>query len=297
MKKKPTVTIGIPAYNEEANIKRLLSAIVAQRETDFVIKKIVVISDKSNDNTVTEVKKINDKRIQLIENRRRLGQIYCQNKIFSLADTNVVVLFEADTYPATNYYLHELLKPLFGDSTLGLVQGVPQPVLAKTLTEKVLRTQVRIYQKFLDSNSNSPGQGGRAFSRFVYSRLRWLKALPEDTFALMWCKQRGIKARLQITAQCIYRCPQSYSDFVKKQQKIESGSLAMSKRFDPKLIENICRNSRFNMIGVRMATFFFVKHPIYFFVYALFKLSLMKELKKTQYTDFLPIAWSTKKLV
>ena len=80
--KKPTVTIGIPAYNEEANIGVLLRAIVKQRETDFVLKKIIVVSDKSTDNTANEVKKIKDSRIKLIENRVRRGKVYNQNKIF-----------------------------------------------------------------------------------------------------------------------------------------------------------------------------------------------------------------------
>lgn len=297
MKKLLSVSIGIPAYNEEANIRQLLRAIVNQRETDFVIKKIIIVSDNSTDNTTNEVIKIKDNRIRLIENRTRRGQVYCQNKIFTLADTDVVVIFEADTCPATHNYLHELIKPIRDDGAIGLVQGLPRPVSAKTFTEKVLNTQVDVYQSYVDSNSNSPGQGGRAFARLVYSQLRFPKALPEDAYALIWCKQRGIKTRLQVNAVCMYRSPQNFRDYLTKQQKIMSGLSTLSKLFSPKFVENISNNSIDSQARGRMAFNFFVKYPIYFFAYALFKIRLSRELKKTQFIDFCPIAWSTKNLL
>ena len=49
--KKLTVTIGIPAYNEEKNIGRLLRALLRQKTNGLSIKKIIVISDASTDKT------------------------------------------------------------------------------------------------------------------------------------------------------------------------------------------------------------------------------------------------------
>ena len=295
--KKPTVTIGVPAFNEEANINRLLTCLIHQSEKGIEIQKIIVVNDGSDDDTMEEIKKSHDKRILSINNSSRKGQAYCQNKIFTIADTDVVVLFEADTYPATRNYLQELIKPFSEDLTIGLVQGLPRPVSAETFTEKVLNTQVDVYQSFVDSNSNSPGQGGRAFARFVYSRLRFPKALPEDAYALLWCKQRGIKTRLQVNAVCMHRNPQNFADYVTKQQKIMSGQATLLKLFSPKFVKNISNNSIYRQVRGRMAFNFFVHNPIYFFAYALFKIRLLKELKKTQFTDFWSIAWSTKNLL
>ena len=42
--KSLAVTIGIPAYNEEANIAFLLEDILKQRQETFQLKKILVIS-------------------------------------------------------------------------------------------------------------------------------------------------------------------------------------------------------------------------------------------------------------
>jgi len=51
MKKLITVSIGIPAYNEEANIGKLLSSLIKQKEAGFIIKEIIVVSDQSTDKT------------------------------------------------------------------------------------------------------------------------------------------------------------------------------------------------------------------------------------------------------
>src|SRR3989344_276122 len=107
--KKLTITIGIPAYNEEQNIQNLLKSVIAQKQNRLVVKEIIVVSDNSTDRTNELVKKIKDRRVKLIKNKKRLGQSYSQNLIFSKANTDVVVLFEADTCPADNRYLQYLV--------------------------------------------------------------------------------------------------------------------------------------------------------------------------------------------
>lgn len=294
MKKKLTVTVGIPAYNEAVNIKKLLTAIITQQETCFDTKRVIVVSDHSTDKTVAQVQSVHDERIQLIKNRSRQGQIYCQNKIFSLADTDVVVIFEADTCPDTADYLNRLIQPLLNDSTIGLAQGLPRPLPAKTFTEKVLSAQVKAYQKYVGPRDTSPGQGGRAFTREVYSNLRWPKAIPEDRFALFWCRQKGIKTWLQKTAICLYRCPQHFSDYAIKRQKVKSGLMALGAYFsedDINISHQKALLTRLTMIG-----YFFITNPIYFLFYAIFMLELRRRLQRLAFTDFWPVAQTTKNL-
>ena len=73
MYKKPTVTIGIPAYNEEANIKNLLDSILSQIQNNFIIDEIIVVSDGSSDKTADIVRSLNNSLINLIEDKERLG--------------------------------------------------------------------------------------------------------------------------------------------------------------------------------------------------------------------------------
>ena len=66
MAKKLSVSVGIPALNEELNIKQLLTAILRQEEDSFVLREIIVVSDGSTDETVALAKSIKDKRIRVI---------------------------------------------------------------------------------------------------------------------------------------------------------------------------------------------------------------------------------------
>jgi glycosyltransferase involved in cell wall biosynthesis len=65
---KISVSIGIPAYNEEKNIGRLLTAILNQKTYNVEIDQIVVVSSGSTDKTDTIVEDFTrkDSRIVLI---------------------------------------------------------------------------------------------------------------------------------------------------------------------------------------------------------------------------------------
>jgi glycosyltransferase involved in cell wall biosynthesis len=70
---KPTVTIGIPAFNEEANIAHILKALLKQDTSKYILEKIIVSSDASEDNTNAIVKSLKSPLIDLIENTKRDG--------------------------------------------------------------------------------------------------------------------------------------------------------------------------------------------------------------------------------
>jgi glycosyltransferase involved in cell wall biosynthesis len=70
------VTIGIPAFNEEANIAHVVQAMLNQNEDGFVIDKIIVASDGSSDATAAIVRSIKDERLVLIDEPIRRGKIF-----------------------------------------------------------------------------------------------------------------------------------------------------------------------------------------------------------------------------
>ena len=81
---KATITIGIPAFNEERNIRHLLDSIFMQ-VGNFDLERIVVLNDGSTDKTA-EI--INDtisqgRRIELVHDEERRGKAYRLNQIFS----------------------------------------------------------------------------------------------------------------------------------------------------------------------------------------------------------------------
>lgn len=295
-KKMATVTIGIPAYNEEANIGKLLHAVLMQREKNFRIKEILVVSD-ATDNTNAIVKSFTDKRIKLLINNQRQGQTASQNRVFSSATSDIVVLLEADTLPQKRTYLYELLDPILANPKTGLVQGNVRPAPAKTIVGKTLHAQIEAHYAFMIRtpriyNWFATGRGGRAYNTFVYTKLIWPTSVPEDVYALLWCKEKKIPTVFQKKAVSTYKIPEKLSDLVKERQKIKSGSASLQSYFSKDLIKNVYHRP----IGffIKPILYFFVKNPIAFLSYLVIKIYVYLQLVDKEFSDFWPTTRSTK---
>jgi len=300
MKKKTTVTIGIPAYNEEANIGNLLNAMLKQKQDKLVLDQIIVISDGSTDNTAREVRSVNDKRIILINNSTRRGQIYCQNRIFSQSKSDIVVLLEADTEPKNSNLIKMLVAPIVKDSDVGLVQGNIAFAQPKSFIGRILYEQAAIHYRMITREKNlgevfSSGRGGRAFSRRVYTQLYWPAHVPEDTYAVLWCIRNNIPIKFQGKSICIFRIPESISDFRRARQKTIAGRTALKKYFSAKEIRGLY--SKGNKAVLVMFIKFILTKPLYCVVYLFLKFYAEIIAYNSYFSDYWEVGRSTKFVV
>ena len=83
---KPTISIGIPAYNEAENIQNLLRCILSQDMSLYTLEEIYVISDGSTDRTVEEASSIADSRIKVTDVKERIGKSEHLNSFFAIAN-------------------------------------------------------------------------------------------------------------------------------------------------------------------------------------------------------------------
>lgn len=86
------ISIVIPLYNKENDIARCIRSILNQTFQDF---EIFVVNDGSTDNSVTEVEKISDPRIRLI-NQQNGGVSVARNRGIREAKGNLVAFLDAD---------------------------------------------------------------------------------------------------------------------------------------------------------------------------------------------------------
>ncbi|MBI2009889.1 MAG: glycosyltransferase family 2 protein [Candidatus Chisholmbacteria bacterium] len=299
-KRLPTVTIGIPAYNEEKNIRRLLSNLLRQKEEGFVMQKIIVVDDGSTDRTYSLMQTMSDRRLVILKNNQRRGQGYSQNLIFEQAMSDVVVLLEADTLPVGVAYIGKLIAPLTKRGLIGLVQGNLRAGQSQTTIGKVLQTQAEIFLRWeLKRKSNpalviSSGRGGRAFSRAVYKRLRWPQHVLEDRYATLWCQRKGFSVVWQRSAICLFRPEQTLNDFIRARNKIVSGYSSLLKYFGQDAVAAMYTCPRQEMW--LMAKEFAVAQPVYFLLYALMKIYAGMLSRPARFSDFWNLNYSTKSL-
>lgn len=114
---KISVTVGIPAYNEEGNIGNLISSIRAQRKTCYRLNEIVVYSDGSDDKTVEIVKRMQKKvkHLRLVEKRRRRGKLFRLNQMFNDINDDVLVILDADIGLVGSRFFERLVEVIRRD--------------------------------------------------------------------------------------------------------------------------------------------------------------------------------------
>lgn len=243
MKNKLTVTVGISAYNEESNIQYLLNRIITQKEIDFKILEIIVISDGSRDKTVDKVREIQDKRMVLFDEKERVGQNMRQNFIFKKAKGNIIVLLEADTILNDNNYLYELIKPFFTQKNISMTYGysLPIPLKEGSFFERMLTFVETLKQKKLDTlgydNLYLCGTG-RAFSKEMSKTFYWPEDVPEDTYSFLFCKQNRLKIMFTPYAAVHFRSPVNFPDYIKKAIKFNKGQSKLKNYFPESLLSH-----------------------------------------------------------
>lgn len=98
------ITIGIPSYNEQANMDNLLRAVEKQAMREHEICEIIV-SDDSTDCTpdvVNDFARNSRVNVTLVHHSGRRGGARAWNEIFDIASGDVVVLYDADVIPDGN---------------------------------------------------------------------------------------------------------------------------------------------------------------------------------------------------
>lgn len=97
-KNKLSLSIGIPAHNEEGNIGRLIEGIFAQSSKHFILQKIFIILDGCTDNTAGIVKKyaVKYKKIKMINDGKRLGKAMRLNQMYALNKSSLILTIDAD---------------------------------------------------------------------------------------------------------------------------------------------------------------------------------------------------------
>ena len=241
MQKKITVSVGIPALNEESNIKNLLEKILEQKERSFRLEKIIVVSDGSTDRTEEEVLAVKSKKVTLITNKKRIGQALSQNKMIGENISDILVFINGDVLPQGNLFLEHLISPILKDSSVGLVGAKVLPIGSETFLGRVIDFSAdlkhQLYRHKSSGNNiyNCHGRA-RAFSKPFLKKFKWKEIIAEDAYSYLRCIDAGFRFIYQPKAVVFYKSPQTIDDHMRQSIRFIQSKSIMAKFFDQQFV-------------------------------------------------------------
>jgi len=118
----PKVSFVIPAFNEEANIAKTLTGVLAVDYHDF---EVVVIDDCSSDNTLQEIAPfLADPKIRLVRKMVNEGKAMALNDAIPISSGELILVMDADAVPKSD--ILKFLVPHFRYPRCGAVTGNPR---------------------------------------------------------------------------------------------------------------------------------------------------------------------------
>ncbi len=288
MKKYLNLSIGIPAYNEEKNIKKLLKNILKQNCNNYKLIEIIVVSDKSTDSTVKEILSLKSNKIKIIKNNKRLGQALSQNKIINIFSGDILLLLNADVLTYDNNFITKLIKPFYSKKNIGLVSPITVPQFGDNLFEKAINYS-HFYKNYVFANwqkgKNLYMCSGRcrAFSREFAKKIKWETSLSEDAYSYLQSVELGYEFKLVTSAKLIFKSPDNFSDHLKQSGRFSQGPKIMSNYFQKGLVKNEYQIP-FEIAFIN-ACIFFAKNPLLFTTYLFILLIIKINPKKATYAN------------
>lgn len=247
MQKPVSISIGIPAHNEEQNIATLLCSLLNQKSQDFSIEEIIVLSDGSTDKTVESVQGVIDPRIRLIVSNNKRGKCQSQNKIAQSAKGDILILLDADILPNDNYFIQNIIAPFKHDSRIGLVGADTKSVKPRKIFESIIASshhaKRNLYCQMNGGDNIYLCHGrARAFTRALYEKIRWPDQLfSEDAFSYLFCLQNGFLFRFAKDAQILFRSPSTLKDYLIQSRRFWNDRKKLENYFSPNFVKNSFR--------------------------------------------------------
>jgi cellulose synthase/poly-beta-1,6-N-acetylglucosamine synthase-like glycosyltransferase len=233
---KPTVSILVPAFNEEQVIGRLLSRIA-----NFTYPKeklqVVIIDDASSDQTgkIAEEYKQSYPFIEVLHRNRdsgRRGKASAMNYGFSKCKGEIILCFDADYYPQRD--IVEKLVSEFVDPQVGAVQGrvvvlnEPQNIVTRLVAlERIGGYRVdQEARDILGLITQFGGTVGGFRSNVLKSLNGWdASVLAEDTDLTFRVYLAGYKIRYSVEAECYEEAVDTWKAYWRQRHRWAKGHM------------------------------------------------------------------------
>ncbi len=296
--KKTTVTIGIPAYQSELNIKNLLSSLLKQEQKNVSIEKIFVYADGCTDETVSLAGSLKSKKIVVISSKKNHGFAYSLQYLINKNKSDIFILLNDDIKIESPKVINELALPIIKNNKVGLVGGNIKALYPKTFIGKCIYSS---YLAFLDLRySIKKGEtdltcDGKilAFSEDFAKTLRLTKFTVGNVDIYLYYENLKQKRLYKFAekSEVFFRLPETIADFKNQEARSAVSRRLVKERFGSLFIEN----HKISLLNyTRSALKVFFKHPVET-LYFKFYINTRLNLQKRSYSKW-KLALTTKKL-
>lgn len=219
-RRKLTVTVGIPAHNEEANISNVLASILKQRGENFIIERIIVVCDGCTDRTASTTRRIARKhpKIEVIDDEKRLGKMARLNQIYQMNTTSVLFTFDADILLNGISVIKNMVNIFHRNNDVHLVAAHQIPVKPPHGIGRIFYTANRIWEETRIPVNNGDHihnlQGSATALRASLARhIRYPTGLTADQGYLYMAARQFGRFQYVHRASILYRPPDNVYDF------------------------------------------------------------------------------------
>ncbi|CAN5148683.1 hypothetical protein BH11PAT1_BH11PAT1_4600 [soil metagenome] len=242
MRKIPTVTIAVCAYNEAHNIVLFLRSVALQKERGFSIKEIILISDGSTDATVSLAENLLIPKLIIRVNKSRKGKSLRLNDLYKNLSSDFLVQTDADVIFSHPRVVEYMLRPLINNKHVVMCGGNPQPLPAVTFIEAAINHSTKLFMHFrslIREGNNVFSADGRmlAYRKEFIQFVRIPKTMiANDMYTYFCCKNEKREYRYVKSAVVHYRSPQIIQDHLKQNTRFRAGPVRMNRYFSSDLV-------------------------------------------------------------
>ena len=215
-------SVGIMAYNEEANISHTIHAVLDQQGPDMRIEEIIVVASGCTDRTVPIVTAIalKEPRVRLYIQEKREGKASAINLFLTQVASPVAVLIGADVLPETSA-LEYLCSP-FRDPKIGMAGGRPVPLNdPATFMGHAVHLLWRLHDQLA---RHQPKLGEVIAFRNIISGIPYDSPVDETSIQAL-IDQLGYELIYEPACIVYNKGPLTICDFLKQRRRIYAGHL------------------------------------------------------------------------
>lgn len=265
--KFPSVTIIVPAFNEEKHIKKCLQTCLNLNYPKDKLK-VICVNDGSTDRTLAECRKIKDKRLTVLS-KKNTGKADSMNYALPRVKTEYVCSMDADSFPTKDF-----LKLGMGEFKNPKVVAV-SPALkintANTIIQKIqwMEYSFSIYLRklfaFFDCQYVLPGPGSIYKTDILKKLGGWDKtSIVEDTELAFRLQREGFKIENCSTAYVYTECPSTFKGLFAQRIRWYRGYLHTTLQYF-----SMVGNSNYGNLGVYILPINFLWYFIIGFMFFL----------------------------